>query len=339
MNPAELHRRVFDFRFAAAVFAGVDLGLFPLLAAGPLSAAELAQRAGCDERAITIWLRSLTAAGVVQTASPSEDKQPLWELAPELAPCFEPHGAQSLSHLFQHDLWHWTRWGGLTESLRTGLPQDRHEGDRHLSDPNVLRRFLPNYVEAMRESGRDATAELAARIAKLGPRRLIDFGGGGGDLLIAACHQLPELRACLVEHRFSLDVAAERIRVAGLAARIELVELDFERQLIDGGPLALPFDVAVLSRVLMGFSPARARAAIGRIAERLSPGGVLMVHDFAEEVHVGGMLGLDMLLNTGGQVHAGDQIRGWMREAGLEDLDERPVLAQTRLWTGRRRSA
>src|SRR5581483_4453664 len=49
--------------------AGDRLGLFRALDEGPASAAELAARAGVDERYTLEWLRGLTAAGYLEHAN------------------------------------------------------------------------------------------------------------------------------------------------------------------------------------------------------------------------------------------------------------------------------
>ncbi len=336
MTPGELHRRVFGFRFAAAIFAGLETGLFDALRHAPQCSEELSRRCGLDPRALRVWLDALTCYGVLERKPGHDAGAPVWQISPESAGCFDPDSPDHLGHLLQHDHWHWTRWGGLSDSIRTGEPTANWANDRHLSDPEVLRRFLPNYVLAMHESGRPAFAEIARRISKLSPKRVVDFGGGDGELLIALCRLLPDVRSVLVEHHFALEHARDRIEAVGLAERIEQLALNFEHGDLSSGALAAPYDVAILSRVLMGFPPEQARRVIQRIAAALPTGGHLVIHDFAQESRVGALLGLDMLLNTGGQVHDSEQIVSWMTEAGLKQIDVSPVLPYTRLWLGRK---
>ena len=328
MTPEELHHRIFDFRLAAAVFAGVDLGLFAALVSGPIDACTLATKAGCDRRGVEVWLSALRAAGVVREGTEG------WEVEPGLEPALDPSSEHYLGHLFQHDLWHWTRWAGLSQTLITGRPSQRNHFDRHLSDPLVLRQFLPNYNLAMEESARGAADRIAAFIAQHPARRVADFGGGTGELLIATCRRMPDVRGILVDHAFALEDASERIESASLTERIRLVDLDFERNALDE-----PYDVAVLSRVLMGFSRGRAARAVASVATGLEPGGMVLVHDFAVDSLAGAMLGLDMFLNTGGSTHSRSEIERFFEAAGLVACGESPVLPHTRLWIGRKEVA
>ena len=327
MTPAELRQLAFSFRAARALYAGVELGLFEALGERSLPPGALAERCRCDARAVGIWLEALAALDVLQRSAEG------FGIRPELRGALVPGGPDYLGNLFLHDLWHWSRWAWLDETLRSGAPRQGTAGERHLADPQVLRAFLPNYNAAMEQSSGGAHALVAAAIAARAPRSIVDLGGGTGALLEELCALLPGAHARLVEHGFALQAARARLADAPAHARIELMEGDFEKDEI---PTA---DAIVLSRVLMGFAPARARAALLRAAAALEPGGRLYVHDFAAGSRVGALLGLDMLLNTGGQVHDAAAIRSWLEQAGLRAPEEREILPYTRLWSAERERA
>jgi len=327
MTAAELQQLAFSFRAARALYAGVELGLFEALDAGGQTSEALARACDCDARALGIWLEALVALGVLEGHAAG------YRILPELRDALVPGGSTYLGNLFLHDLWHWSRWAHLDTTLRSGAPRQTADGDRHLSDPRVLCRFLSNYNAAMEQSAGDAPERLADAIARYAPQQVVDLGGGTGELLSRLCARVPGARAVLVENGFALAGAHERLARDPARERIELVERDFEKAEIPAG------DAIVLSRVLMGFAPERARAAVLRAAAALVPGGRLFVHEFAAQSRAGALLGLDMLLNTGGQVHASGAILGWLGEAGLEALEEHALLPYTRLWIGQSKGA
>jgi SAM-dependent methyltransferase len=326
MNPGGLRQLAFSFRAARALYAAVELGVFEALAAGIEAPGDLARERGCDARALRILLDALVAIGVLEPAPGG------YRIPAALRAALVPGGPDYLGNLFLHDLWHWSRWASLDRSLQSGAALQGVEGDRHLGDPAVLRRFLPNYNAAMEQSSDGAAQQLADLIAEHAPRRVVDLGGGTGELLSRVCARLPGARGCLVEHGFALAGARERLAGDPARGRIELVEADFEKADMPGG------DAIVLSRVLMGFAPERARALLVRAADALRCGGRLYVHDFDAASRVGALLGLDMLLNTGGEVHSAAALRKWFAEAGLEALEERPLLPYTRVFIGRRQA-
>ncbi|MEX2207139.1 MAG: methyltransferase [Myxococcota bacterium] len=325
MTAAELRALAFRFRESRAVFAGVELGVFEALGDGARSANELAAELGLDARALGILLEALAALEVLV------DDGGRYAIASELRATLVPHGASYAGNLFLHDLWHWTSWARLDQSIRAGSARQRGDGDAHLGDPEILGRFLPNYVLAMEQSEGGASEALARRIAALAPKRVLDLGGGSGGLLLRVLEREPSACGTLVDHVFSLSRARERASRSPARERMELLGLDFEKRQIPR-----EHDVIVLSRVLMGMTPERARALVERAAEALPEGGVLIVHEFDAQTRVGALLSLDMLLHTGGAAHPRAQLEGWLAESGLELESARRVLPYTRAWIARR---
>lgn len=325
MKPDGLRALAFRFREARALFAGVELGVFEALGHAARSAEELASELSLDVRASAILLDALASLGALERDG---DR---YAIPPELRPTLVPGEADYAGNLFLHDLWHWTSWGRLDTALREGAAWTRREGDPHLGNPEILRRFLPNYVLAMEQSEAGANAKLAERIAALSPRRVLDLGGGSGGLLAALLERLREAHGTLVDHSFSLARARELASSSEARARITLLGLDFEKGEIPPG-----HDLIVLSRVLMGMAPLRARAAVGRAADALEAGGALVVHEFDSGTRVGALLSLDMLLHTGGAVHPRAELEAWLEDCGLSLESSSRLLPYTRAWIARK---
>jgi precorrin-6B methylase 2 len=325
VNPQELRALAFRFREARALFAAVELGVFEALGQGAKTADELARELDLDARATAILLAALTALGALERDGARH------AIAADLRGTLLPGSPDYAGNLFLHDLWHWTSWGRLDASLRQGAAWTRREGDPHLGNPEVLRRFLPNYVLAMEQSEGGASAKLAERLARLEPARVLDLGGGSGGLLVALLELLPKSRGTLVEHAFSLARANESVSRSPARERIALLAQDFEKEGIPAG-----HDLIVLSRVLMGMAPERARRLIERAAGALEAGGALVVHEFDSETRVGALLSLDMLLHTGGAAHPRAELEAWLAGAGLLLESSRRLLPYTRVSIARK---
>ncbi len=325
MTPAELHKLSFDFRAARAVYAGVELGVFEALESAPSAGDALAEKLGTNPRGLRILLDALVALELLTHDGGD------YALCESAARVLVPSGDEYLGNLFLHDLWHWTSWSALDSAVRDGVPHTDRQGDRHLGNPQVLVRFLPNYNLAMEQSGRELLAPLAEMIARLAPSSILDLGGGGGALLLALLERLPEAQGVLVEHGFALEHARRSAESHPAGRRLGLLELDFEKQDIPSG-----HDVIVLSRVLMGFDAARAEVVVRRAAAALAPGGALVVADFDAASRVGALLSLDMLLNTGAEVHETRQIQEWIRNAGLELKESGHLSPYVGFWVARK---
>jgi hypothetical protein len=164
----------------------------------------------------------------------------------------------------------------------------------------------------MEQSGRELVPALAARIAALEPRVVSDLGGGSGALLLAVLERLPQARGYLVDHPFALERARALAAQSPAGKRMEICPLDLERD-----PLPQDCDVTVLCRVLMGLAPERARALLVRCAQALPAQGRLLIHDYRARSRVGALMSLDVLLNTGGEVHEGAALASWLAPSGL----------------------
>jgi len=328
VDALELRQTLFRFREARALCAGQELGVYEALAAGPQAAPALAQSLELHPDALRVLLDALVAIGVL-TYGPSG-----YGLDPESAEMLLPGRPGYLGHLLLHDLWHWSTWAKLDDTIRSGDCVRDRSRDPHLGSPETLRAFLPNYVLAMEQSARDSQAALVDRIVALEPRRVADLGGGSGTLLLAVLERLPAARGVLVEHPFSLPRAQVLAEASPCAARLELCAADLEKD-----ELPADLDLAILSRVLMGLPPERALALVQRVAEALRPDGALLVHDFDARSRVGALLSLDMRLNTGGEVHPEERMREFVERSGLRLVAGGRLLPYTRYWVARRRSA
>jgi len=335
MNRIELRQTLFRFREARALFAGHELGVFAALAQHSRTVGELAEQLEVDVDALRVLLRALVAMGVLVEPAGSAGG---YALEPEAAEVLVDGGEESCAHLLSHDLWHWGSWARLDETIRTGEPLLDRSGDPHLGRHEILRAFLPNYVIAMEESGRESLPALAAEIAALAPKRFSDWGGGSGALSIEVLRRCPDTQGVLVDHAFCMERARQLLDApqvaADVRARTRLHPADLEKD-----PLPSEQEVILLSRVLMGLSADRAAQLVQRAAACLAPGGVLVVHDFDAASRVGALLSLDMRRQCGGEVHTEECLWRCFEAAGLRPMESRPLTSYTRVWLATRAPA
>lgn len=331
MTHAELRRLVFDFRAARAVLAGVTLGVFDRLARGPASAETLAEACGLAHRGAEALLDALVACDVLSREGP------LYASTPAATDLLTGAGRESRRHVLLHDLWHWGLWSHLEDALRSGEPVADRSKDPFFSRHEVLAGFFPNLAAAMTETSRAECALLARELPLAGDERVLDVGGGAGGFALALARRHPRLCAVVLDLPPVAREAERAAKEAGLEGRVTVRAADFRQELLDaeGGR----FDVALLSRVLMGLRDVEAAALLARVREALTPGGRVLVLELRRGGggggRVGALLDLDMLLFTGGEVRPPGMLVEMLGEAGFRETGFRPFGPQAVLVEGR----
>jgi SAM-dependent methyltransferase len=254
------------------VSLGGKLGLYKAMAgAGPISAKELAARAGCAERYVREWLNSQAAGGYVEYHAVSDT----YELTPEQAivladedsPVYIPHAWNTPASM-------WFDEDKALEAFRTGkgVAWGDHNGRLFCGVAAFYRNayrgsLVPQWLPAL--DGVVGQLEAGIRVA--------DIGCGHGHSSILMAEAFPKSRFHGFDvHAASIDEARLNAQDAGVAERVDFAvarAADFPGR---GYGLICYFDCLHD----MGDPVAAARHA----AETLAPGGtVMLVEPFAND--------------------------------------------------------
>ncbi|HEY6353235.1 MAG TPA: methyltransferase [Burkholderiaceae bacterium] len=174
----------------------------------------------------------------------------------------------------------WRNWTHLADSVRSGSSATRRSGGQddfaHLdADPPAADLFH----RAMTNLTRPVAAAFAASIDLEGELRVVDVGGGYGQLLVALLLAHPRLRGVLFDLPHAIEPAVAQIARLGLIARCELVSGSFFDSLPAGGDVYLlksvlhDWDDAHCVRILQHCRQAMAGRPGARlfVIERLAP--------------------------------------------------------------------
>jgi SAM-dependent methyltransferase len=234
---------------AQAVHVAAELRLADLLANGPRTSAELAAATGAHAPSLQRLLRALTALDVCRECDDG---------AFEIAPLGSLLGTDDPDSLRSWAIWWgahlWPVWGNLLYSVRTGQSARAlltgTDGFKHLErDPEAAAIFNQALVELTRL----ACAHIVRAYDFTGLRRIVDVGGGYGELLAAILKAQPAAFGVLFDLPHALDGARQRFEKAGLAERCEFVAGDFFASVPDGA------DAYVLKSVIHDWNDERSR--------------------------------------------------------------------------------
>ncbi|HWH94268.1 MAG TPA: class I SAM-dependent methyltransferase [Baekduia sp.] len=257
---------------AALVVIGDRLGLYKAMAgAGPLSAAELAERTETNERSVREWLNAQAAGGYV-TYDPGTERYELPAehavvLADEDSPAFLPGAFELMTAAVRDE-------PQITESFRHGTGVGWHEHSHGVFE-GCERFFRPGYQANLVQAwipaldGVEAKLHAGARVADVG------CGHGASTLIMAEAYAASTFVG-FDYHDGSIEQANERARAAGLGDRVRFEVASASDYPGDGFDLVATFDCLHD----MGDPVSAARHVLGTLADH---GTWLIVEPFAED--------------------------------------------------------
>jgi SAM-dependent methyltransferase len=210
------------FTDLAACYGGVmvslgdKLGLYRALAgAGPLTSAELAERAGCAERYVREWLGSQVAAAYVDYDPGTETYELPAEHAAVLA---DPDSPTLLTPAYNVPASMWIDEEQAVRAFRTGegVPWGAHEERLFCGVAAFYRNaysasLVPHWLPAL-----DGVVERLERGAKVA-----DVGCGHGHSTVLMAEAFPNSTFVGIDpHEASIQAATENAQAAGVADRV-----------------------------------------------------------------------------------------------------------------------
>jgi SAM-dependent methyltransferase len=318
----EFRDAITTYRLPRVLIAAIELNLFTAIGTDAWTIPDLARDMKVSERGLAILCRNLAMAGLLKKQGETYRNSRL--------------GATALNA--QHSAYrgdylrlitnHWTDWGRLPESVKTGLPLDHDEPE----EPDYRRRF----TWAMHHRTLETAPKIAAQIDLRGVRTLLDLGGGPGTYAMAFLARNPALRATVCDRPAALDVAKEIALTHKAGARLSYLPLDVIVEDIPG-----TYDVIWYSNVLHIYSPQENQAVFRRAAAALNPGGRLLIQDaflhdrgglFPEEAT---LFAVSMLLFTErGNTYTAADTKAWLTDIGFERIKILRMKKGTEDWEG-----
>jgi SAM-dependent methyltransferase len=316
-SPAhELLRLLDGYRAVQALYAAAELGLADHLAPGARDADQLARAVGANPESLRRLLRALASLGVVVENAGGDFA---------LAAAGEPlrsnvPGSLRAAVIYYGGRRHWTAWGQLLHSVRSGSPA--FGGTSPTSFAEMASR-APEAAQAFNEamaalSGPVSTAVVAAYDFSAA-RLVVDVGGGHGTLLAAVLAANPHLRGILFDLPAVVAGAHGRLRIAAVAERCDVVAGDAFAAVPGGG------DVYLLEWILHDWSDEQSIALLRNCRRAIAEDGRLLLVErvLPERAEASAAAApaffsdLNMLLLSSGRERTAVEYRELLRRAGF----------------------
>lgn len=219
-----------------AMYLGDRLGLYARLhEGGPATPAELAARAGIDERYAREWLEHQAAGGYLELAAPSDDPHARrYSLPREHAePLLEETSLNFFAPFTRMATSLYRPLDALVDAYRTGggvgwdaFGPDGREGQAAANRPVFEQLLAGEWMDALPDV-RDRLSSAPARVAE------IAFGGGWASISIARRFPLAQVDAYDIDAP-SVDLARRNAEQAGVADRVRFHLQDAAAGTYDG---------------------------------------------------------------------------------------------------------
>jgi hypothetical protein len=267
-SPALFFETANAFQRTEALKAAVELDLFTHVAAGRVTAADLATACGASARGVRVLADYLTTLGFLTKQG---DR---YALSPDAAVFLDRKSPAYLGGVFEFLLTPLLResFSSLTAAVR--------KGGTAVSDEGTVSHDNPVWVAFARAMGpmMRMPAELLAGLVggdRDRPLRVLDVAAGHGLFGLAVAHHFPKAHITALDWANVLDVAAENARAAGVSDRF--TRLNGSAFEVDWGG---PYDVVLLTNFLHHFDPPTCERLAARAFAALAPGGRCLTLEF-----------------------------------------------------------
>lgn len=182
------------FAVSQTIFVAARLGIADVLAAGPLTAGQIAERIDADPDAVHRLLRVLATQHIFR-----QRRDGRFEMTSMAEPLRTdaPMSIRPLLMMLSHPLY-WEQFGNLAQVVRTGRTTLESDHDMGLfefldQDPETARVFN----DAMTCVTSLAIPPILAAYDFTQARTIVDVGGGNGQMLAAVLKSAPQSRGVL----------------------------------------------------------------------------------------------------------------------------------------------
>lgn len=310
INCGPLLGLLYAYQDSAILMGSHELGVYDVLAEGPLTSQEVALRLGSASRSTELLLNACVAIGLLHKNGAKYGNSPL-------AGAFLVKGKPGyLGRVVAKEQEFYGPWLKLPSAVRSDKAQLAPMRRRLQEQPATARNFLLALHDLALLNG----SALPDYVDLAGRRRLLDVGGGVGSYSILLAQRNPQLEVVVLDLPGVRQLAEETIASYGLSDRISFQEGDF-----NASCRGKDYDAVLLANILHDNTADACRDLLLKSREALVEGGLIIITEFyLDEDGVSPPVSaifsvLMMLENRGAAEYPAKTILEWLAEAGFKD--------------------
>ena len=313
----ELIRLITNKWLSKPIYAACRLGIADILSKGPRPIKELSEISGTDARSLYRVLRALSCVGIF-----TEVDKEVFDLTPMAGLLKTGEIGFSYSMMF-NDSWNDKAWLKIVESIKTG------KSGFEISYGMPLFRWLekkPDILKIFEESNSARSRRISKSVSDAydfsKANRVIDVGGGKGDILIEILLKYKGISGSLADISIT-KATKDNIDRSGLSKRCKLVKCDFFKKVPSGG------DVYILSSILHDWDDKDCMKILSNIRKNMNNDSRILVLEMliprGNKFSVSKLLDLEMMMITGGLERTEDEFKRLFRSSGLRLINSTEI--------------
>ncbi len=330
INPSQIMQIGTGFMASKTLLSAVELELYTILGKGEMTGPQIADRLGLHPRSFFDFLDALVALGLL--AREGDGPQGRYKNTEETGLFLDKASPAYLGGILEMaNSRLYPFWGGLTEGLKTGEPQNELKTGQGnpfeiiYADEERLEQFL----RAMQGVQMGNFMMLAKTFDFSKYESFCDVGGANGTFACIVAKEHEHLSCTSFDLPAVGAVAKRHVAAMGAEGRVEIVSGDFFE---DDLPKA---DIITMGNVLHDWDEDQKKALIAKAYASLNDGGVFIaveniIDDARRKNAFGLLMSLNMLIELpGGFDYTGAQFDGWCTEAGFSRTEICPLTGPT----------
>lgn len=295
-----------NFMKSRVILSAAELDFFSKLDGNFVSAKELAEMLGLNERATTRILDCLVTYDLLEKEN---NRYRITKKGAHLSSM----NPESVLPMIKHMNVIWNNWSRLTDVIKKGTNSNL----KPVVD-SESKEDRDAFIGAMHVAAKHISAKIADTYDLSSFKKLLDIGGGSGAYTIAFLKKNPQLNAVIFDLKGVIPIAKEKIGENNFLDRVDFVVGDFY---VDDLPSGC--DISLLSAIIHQNSPQQNVELYRKIYHALDPGGTLIIRDhIMDESRInppaGALFALNMLVNTqAGDTYTFREVKDTLKTAGF----------------------
>ena len=320
-SPDAVFDAITAYQKTAAMKAAIELDLFTHLAAGPATAAEVAQRCGVAERGARILCDYMTVHGfLTKTKNTYALTQESAIFLDRKSPAY---AGGAMPFLISDELT--SSFDSLAEAVRRGGTARPNEGCIAPEHPMWI--TFARAMGGLMVPGAHGLAELIP-LDRKHPARVLDIAAGHGMWGISFARVFPNAHVVALDWASVLEIARENAQSYGVAKRFSTIvgnafEVDLGRD----------YDVILIPNFLHHFNLADCVKFLQKAHAAIKPGGCVAITEFVpnpDRISPRGAAGFSLIMlatTPEGDAYTFDQYKDMLTQSGFEAPELHPLPA------------